>query len=247
MPHDPFPRTSWTLVAHAGAPLSPAGQKAMDLLCEAYWAPVYAFIRGRAGSEAEARDLTQGFFAYLLAKNDLATVSPARGKFRAWLLGCVKHYLANQRDHDSSVTHRPPGGFVSLETALAEERYQAETAGRLTPERLFLRAFAMNVLDRALGRVRARYAAAGKEARFEELKGTLTESATLRSYKEVGSVLGMDEGAVKKAAFDLRALYRRELRDEVKGLVEDPDDEAAVDEELRQLLEELTDPEDPRA
>jgi len=243
MPDNTFPSTSWSLIARAGEALSPDGKKALASLCEDYWPPVYSFVRRRCGSADEAHDRTQGFFAYLLEKNDLATVDRMRGtKFRAWLLTCVKNYLANLRDHENAKKRWAP--LESLDAAAAEGRYQAETAHHLTPERLYARAFAMNVLARTLGRVRARYTAAGKAPLFDALKGSLTWDASPLPYEEVAALLGKTEGAVKKAAFDLRAHYKKELRSEVKRLVENPDDEAAVDKELRQLLAELEEPDE---
>lgn len=242
MPANQFPKTSWTLIARAGAPSSPEGRVALASLCKDYWSPVHAFIRRSRGSPEEARDLTQGFFASLLKRNDLATVDRTRGcKFRSWLLTCVRNYLENQRKFQNAERRPPPRLGESLDNDAAEGRYRAELSCHLTPERLYERQFSLALLARVLDALRAKYAAAGEERRFEALKGCLSGGAEQRPYEEVAAMLGMEVGAVKKAAFDLRARYRKLLRSEVARLLQDPDDAAQVDEELRYLRAALED------
>ncbi len=237
---DPFPQTSWSLILRAGAPLLSDGTNALKILCEAYWFPVYAYIRRRPGSAEDALDRTQGFFAHLLEKNTLATVDPTRGtKFRAWLLTCVKRYLRDERKKERARKRDPGYPLESIDAAAAEGRYQAETAHHLTPERLYARHFALSLLERVIGRLRARYAAAGKEALFEALKSSLSQDAEQQPYDTIAARLGMTGGAVKKAAYDLRARYKKEVRAEVASLVDGADDqavEAQVTEELQHLL-----------
>jgi len=216
-------------------------------LCEAYWFPVYAFIRRRGASAEEASDRTQEFFTRrLIEKNALASFDRARGtRFRSWLLGCLKHHLCNEHAHASTET---AGGHVILESldgAAAEGRYQSEPAHELTPERLYDRAFAESVLRRVVGEVQAKYAAAGKAALFEALKGTLTANVPQRPHGEVAVLLGRTEGDVRKAAFDLREVYKKKLRAEVARLVAEPDRaegrEDLVREEALYLLHALED------
>ena len=243
VPDAPFPKTSWTRIARAGA-LTPDGHEALSALCKDYWFPVYAFIRRRSASPDDASDRTQGFFARLLERNDLAKVDRAIGsKFRSWLLKCVVNYLANEYDRDHAQSRIPPELADSISDGNDEGRYQAEPAQHLTPERLYERHFALSVLARVLEKLRAKYVAAGKEPLFEALKGCLSGDAAQRPYEEVASALGMTEGAVRKAAFDLRSHYKKMIRAEVASLVdaEGPDGEAAVEEELGQLLAALED------
>src|SRR5579871_4126039 len=113
-----FPKTSWSLVARAGAPLTEEGLDALSVLCGRYWYPVYAFVRRRGATAEDAEDLTQGFFARLHETNAIARADPERGRFRSWLLGCLKHYLANA--HDRERAEKRGGGF-SIESFDAEE------------------------------------------------------------------------------------------------------------------------------
>ncbi|MDI1449659.1 sigma factor [Polyangium sp. 6x1] len=240
MPKESFPKTSWTVVLNARDD-TPEGRKALAVLCDAYWFPVYAFLRRRGASAEQASDQTQGFFAHLIEKNALASLDRARGtKFRSWLLGCVKHHLQDEYAHARSAAAGGNVHFESLDAERAEGRYQAEPSHDLTPERLYDRAFAENLLHRVLERVREKYAAAGKSALFDALKGTLTASASRDRYEELAARLGRSEGDVRKAAFDLRGVYKKMLLAEVESLVDPPPDAAlakrAVDDEIGYLL-----------
>ncbi len=79
---------------------SPQARAALETLCRTYWYPLYAYIRHEGRSAADAQDLTQEFFARLLARNSLARVDPHKGKFRSFLLASLRHFLSDQRDRD---------------------------------------------------------------------------------------------------------------------------------------------------
>jgi DNA-directed RNA polymerase specialized sigma24 family protein len=243
MSRDPFPQTSWSLVSRllrGGSPLSPEGREALAALYEAYRFPVYAYIRRRSSSAEDAWDRTQGFFARQVEKNDLAGLDRARGpRFRAWMLSCVQHYLANVHRDEIAAKRCPGTPIGSLDAMAAEGLYQADPGHRSTPEALYARAFALRLLARVIEQLAALYAG-GTTPLFEALKGTLSGGASRRPYAAIGADLGMTEGAVKQAAFQLRERYKELLYREVASLLERPD-EARVREEIRQLLASLDD------
>lgn len=244
MPTNRFPKTSptlWSILLSSGSD-TPEGQKALSMLCQAYWFPVYAFIRRRVGSADDALDRTQGFFTVVLARNDLQKFDRKRGtKFRSWLLGCVKHYLSNWK----RMEEREKRVIIdNVDQAEAEGRYLAQPSHTLTAERLYDRQFALSVLERALERLKKRYEEAGKGARFEALRGTLSQGTEQPPYAEVAAALGMDVGALRTEASRLRDRYKKELRAEAANLVAHPEDEAEVKEELRQLLAALAEDDD---
>jgi RNA polymerase sigma-70 factor (ECF subfamily) len=162
-----FPTTRWSVVlaAAANAAADAASQKALAELCELYWHPLYVFVR-RQGIDADnAQDLTQEFFARLLARNYLARVQPEKGRFRSFLLACRKHFLANEWRRARRFKRGGGQSFVPLEQIEdAESRYTAEPCHSLTPARLFERRWALTLLERTLRRVRAEQEAAGKGA-----------------------------------------------------------------------------------
>jgi RNA polymerase sigma-70 factor (ECF subfamily) len=91
-----FERTQWSDVLKAARESADATQ-AFGRMAKAYWNPLYQFVRRRGHQHADAEDLVQGFFRFLIEKKPLAAVDPARGRFRAFLLGILRNYLANQQ------------------------------------------------------------------------------------------------------------------------------------------------------
>jgi RNA polymerase sigma factor (sigma-70 family) len=229
-----FATTRWSLVAAAQDPAAPESRQALADLCAAYWYPVYAYVRRRGHDHHHAQDLTQAFFARLLEKNDLADADRTRGRFRSFLLTACQHFLANQ--HDRATAKKRGGGrsHVALDFADADQRYSHEPAHDDTPERLFDRRWALDLLDRALTELRAEYEESGRGKLFEALKGTLTGGT--EAYAELAQSLDLTEGAVKVAVHRLRQRYRDRLRAAIAETVEKPED---VDDEVRDLFAAL--------
>jgi RNA polymerase sigma-70 factor (ECF subfamily) len=204
-------------------------------LCSAYWRPLYAYVRRRGYDGEDARDLTQAFFARLLEKNGVGGADPERGRFRAWLLGALKHFLANEWDRSQTQKRGAGRSVLSLEFESADERLRLEPAHELTPERAFERDWALSVLERAFQRLESDWAARGRRELFLGLKPTLVgePGETLRS---LGQRLGQSEGAVKVAAHRLRRAFRAALRREIAETVEG---DADVEDELAALIAAL--------
>ena len=80
------------------------------------------------------------------------------------------------------------------------------------------------------------YAAAGKRALFDQLKGLLLAEGSGESYRQIAGPLGLSEGAVKVAVHRLRQRFREAVRAEIAQTVATP---AEVDEELRCLMAAL--------
>ena len=233
-PGNRFATTHWSMVVSAGRGHSSEAGRALAALCENYWFPLYAFVR-RAGHSAEdARDLTQEFFVQLLAKNYLADADRHRGRFRSFLLGAMKHFLANERRRRG--TRKRGGGqsTISLDFRSGEDRYRRiEPADNLTPERLYERRWALTLLDLVLDRLRDEFHAAGKSDRFDALKPLLAAGPAKAPYRDVAEALAMSEAAVKVAVHRLRRRYRKLLREEIARTLVGPE---AVEDELRDLL-----------
>jgi RNA polymerase sigma-70 factor (ECF subfamily) len=105
-PGDIFATTHWTVVLEAGRRHTPQAEHALEELCRTYWFPLYAYVRRRGHSKQDAEDLTQAFFARFLAKNYLEGLSAERGRFRAFLLASLKHFLANDGTSRSAAFSR---------------------------------------------------------------------------------------------------------------------------------------------
>lgn len=232
----PFAATHWSLVLAAGRDSTPAARAALEKLCRTYWPPLYSFVRRSGHAPADAQDLTQGFFLQLLQRDFLDGVDPRKGKFRSFLLASLRHYLSNERDRDRA--QKRGGGLapVSIDAQDAEGRYLHEPADPLTPEKLYERRWALTVLDQALARLQNEYAASGRGAIFEKLKGELTNTAERPPHAEIGRDLGLTPGAVKVAAHRLRQRFGEMLRAEIAETVARPED---IEEEIQHLFQAL--------
>ena len=236
-PRSSFATTRWSVVLAAAHGDPPAARAALATLCERYWYPLYAYVRRRGHPPADAEDLVQGFFARLLEKRDLGGADPARGSFRAYLLGAVRHHVANVAAAEGAWKRGGRAAVLSLDLAAAEGRYGLEPADGRTPERLFEAEWARTLLDRVLGRLAAEHAARGKQELFARLQGELAggeEGAGDRAA--LARELGLSPGALKVAIHRLRRRYRELLRREVAETLADP---AGAEDELRALLAAL--------
>lgn len=229
---DVFATTRWTVVLAAGRKSSPRSDGALAELCQQYWYPLYAYVRRRVNSREDAEDLTQGFFASFLAKNYLEGLAAERGKFRAFLLAALKHFLANE--WDKAGRQKRGGGIqhLSLDWQQADERFHFEPPDHATPDRLFDREWALALLEQVIQRLQAECAAEGRAELFSQARGYLMVGEAAIPYAEAAAKLGMDEGAVRVAVHRLRKRYRELLREEIAQTVNNP---AQVSEELRSL------------
>ena len=232
-PANRFAATRWTIVVAAGQGQSPQATRALEDLCRAYWSPLYAYVR-RCGYEAhEAEDLTQEFFARLLAKNYLADVTREKGKFRSFLLASLKHFLANEWDRARAKKRGGEHTHISLDAQAAETRYRSEPMDESSADKVLDRQWTLTLLELVLARLNAEYADAGKAELFECLKVYLTAVKGTVPYAAVATKLGTTEGAVKVAVHRLRQRYRQLLREEIAHTVASP---AEIDGEIRHLF-----------
>ncbi|MEQ8790009.1 MAG: sigma-70 family RNA polymerase sigma factor [Pirellulaceae bacterium] len=236
-PHSPppgqFATTHWSLVLAAGAGES---QAALAELCQAYWLPLYVYLRRRGHSQHDAEDITQGFFSMLLQREDLRGLDPQRGKFRSFLLGSMKHFLANRRERDRALKRGGGRTIVSLDVDKAESHCRLEPAHDHTPERAFERQWALTLLERTLDALRNEAAVAGKLGEFDRLKVYLTGQRQDETYAQLAEELQSSEDAIKQAVSRMRKRYRQQLRREIAQTTNGADE---VDDEIRELFAAL--------
>jgi RNA polymerase sigma factor (sigma-70 family) len=233
-----FVTTDWSCVLAAQHRSTEASRAALASLCNAYWYPLYAFVRRKGHRPHEAQDLTQGFFARLLERDYLKIVDRTRGQFRGFLLASVRHFIADEKRRERSLKRGHGKAVLSLDFADAERRYSDEPADVATPERLYQRRWALTLLERVMLRLAAEFRLAGKEGLYNELKRCLLASGDAETYRAIASAVGMSEGAVKVAAHRLRKRYRELLKEEISQTVATPTD---VETELRDLFAILGD------
>lgn len=231
-----FATTRWSLVLQARRNDEVPARAALQELCEAYWLPVYAFMRRQSKDSNDAQDLTQGFFLSLLARDALSGVNPSRGRFRSFLLAAAKHFVCNDRDRNKAAIR---GGSVvlhSLDYDFGERQLSMESSRELTAEEVFERRWALAMLSRVLNRLRLEYDSAGRLFLFESLAVHLSGEASDESLSDAALRLQMTPEAVRTALHRLRKRYRHTLRDEIAETTDSPED---VDDEIRQLFRAL--------
>jgi RNA polymerase sigma factor (sigma-70 family) len=232
-----FPTTSWSLVLAAAADPSADSRTALASLCKIYWPPIYAFIRRNGYDRDQAQDFTQAFFAVLLEKNYLGDADPQRGRFRAFLLTAVKHFLANEWDRAHALKRGGSQIAVSIDPMQAESWYVPEAVDERTPESLFERRWALSLLEQVMVKLLVEFAGMGKAAYFDKLSHFLNGDPVANGYEALAAELGVSPGALRVAVHRIRRRYRELLRAEIAETVSTP---AEIDEEIRFLLSALT-------
>jgi RNA polymerase sigma-70 factor (ECF subfamily) len=204
----------------------------MAYLCQSYWQPLYAYALRQGHSRDAAQDLTQGFFLGLLEGRYVKNVKTGRGRFRSFLLGCFKHFLAHEWTKGQAL--KRGGGQQPL--SLDFERVVEVPSNRLSPDKSYDRQWALTVLDNVVDELEERYRERGKAQLFQALRPALSGGRSDYEPMTVASALGMSEGAVKVAAHRLRRQYRDTLRRQIAQTL-DPDQ--SVESELEYLLSVL--------
>ena len=229
-----FATTHWSDILAAADASSPKTRTALEALCRSYWYPLYAHVRRRGHNHHTAEDLTQEFFARLLDKQWLNSVSPEKGRFRTFLLAALDHFLANDWRRGQALKRGGGQVIVALEkTHSGEERFAREPASEGAPDHVFDKLWATTVLDQAMTQLQQEFSERGKAAHFEDWKVFLSREATAQDCQASGQRLGMSAGAVTVAVHRFRETYGDLLRENVAQTVSAAAD---VDEELRYLF-----------
>lgn len=237
-PASAFCATRWTLVLRSRGD-APESRAALGELCAAYWDPVFRFLRREGRTEDESRELAQEFTVRLLASGGLDGADPAKGRFRSYLLGALKHFLAERRRNEGR-EKRGGGAIVeSLDAGTTETspgRQIADTSGAIS-DKYFDREWALALMDRSLNAVRSEFAKAGKQTQFDALKPWLVGDTENLSQSDAAVRLGTTTGAIKVMIHRLRKDFRAAVEAEIAQTVPQAED---IAEELRYLIEVLS-------
>jgi DNA-directed RNA polymerase specialized sigma24 family protein len=227
-----FTSTHWSVVVEAQGE-SPAAQEALEKLWRVYWRPIYSFVLRQGIGPEEAKDITQGFFADLLAHKSLTAVRKEKGRFRSYLLGALKYFLADQQRRAMAIKRGKGQRFIPLEELGADEGNELEPTDPVTAEQIYERRWASTVLERVLGLLKNEYVTGGNALLFDSLKQLLPDEPDAPSQADIAGQLGMTANAVRQAFHRFRQRYRLLLREEIAHTVATPGD---VEDELRHLI-----------
>jgi RNA polymerase sigma factor (sigma-70 family) len=229
-----FPSTQWSLIVRAADADPAEREKALSEICILYWPPVYAFIRMRGKSPADAEDLTQGLFAELLERGDFCKMDPGRGKLRTYLLTATKNFLVSDYRREHRAKRGGHAVLLSIDALEAEERCLIPAlADNLAPDRLFDRQWAISLMEAVVGELSEEYGSRGKSGLFEALRPFIQVDGEPKAQKELAAKLGISEQALRVAIHRLRQRYAEALRRAVKATL---GPEESVENEMMTLL-----------
>ncbi len=230
-----FSTTRWTMVIRASGD-APEAKAALGELCEAYWMPVFHFLRREGRNEDQSQEITQEFMSRLLSGKGFNHADPGKGRFRSYLLGALKHFLSEMKRNEG---RQKRGGEFVIESVDSEDSpaLQISDTSAVISDAYFDRQWALAIMDRSLTSVQSAFVKTGKGAQFEVLKAWLMGESSAISQTEAAASLGMTTGALKVAIHRLRASFREAVQTEIAQTVEDPREAA---EELRYLIEVLS-------
>ncbi len=226
-----FATTRWTLVREAAQGGNEGACEALGALFLTYWRPLYRFTRRQGKSPADAEDLVQGFFTHLLSQNGLRLADRDRGRFRAFLLGSLKNFAANDWQRQHRLKRGGQAVHLSLDWKAAETGLTLDPPDLQSPDRLFDRDWAMALLDTVLDDL------ARSEPDFARWKTWLSVRGAALPYAQIAAEMNLTEGAARVALHRLRKRYREGLRRELSRTLAS---DALVDDEMRALFSALT-------
>lgn len=229
-----FATTHWSVIRKAGSDRGAEATAALETLCRAYWLPLYAFVRRSGYSQEDAQDLTQEFFSRLLSRNWLPQADPAQGRFRSYLIGALKNFLANEW-HRANAQRRGGGTVpIAIDALDADQRVKLEPRHSETPDRAYERQWAETLIDRVMERLAAEHDR--HPIGWPVLRRFVVESRNEVNLLETAAAAGVTEAALRSVVHRLRRRYQELVREEIAHTVATPGE---VDEELRHLIELL--------
>ena len=247
-PNPAFVTTAWSDVEifHQEGP---AAEAARERVCQAYWRPLYVylrvFLRNRGADAEQAQDLIQAFFEHVFGEQILPQAKRGDGKFRCFLITALQNFVKDEWKHAQRKKRRSEQGWVYLDDAAAAIRYESEFARFDSPEKAFDRDWALQILERSLRQVREHYIATGKATFFDVIEPLLQGSDENVVYAELAGQVGMNAGAFKVAVHRSRQRFRDLVKCAVARTVgwqgkdhKDLEFELKTDNELKKRFDE---------
>lgn len=231
-----FATTRWSVITRAST-FSAESSAALEMLCRAYWFPVYAFARKQGCSASDAEDVTQDFFSEIVQSKFLQRADPERGRFRSYLLAAVRRRIVNAHDRAHAQKRGGTAQFVSIDEPIAEKLFLEIDDPGLDPSETYERSWALTVLQRARNRLRAEQEALGRLPEFELLEPYLSAPPAEGEYAALASTLKIARNGVAVAVHRLGKGYRKLVREEIAETVQNP---AEAADELNHLLKVLS-------
>jgi len=214
-----------------------SAREALSGFCEAYWPPLYSFLRHRGYSSADAQDLVQGFFVFLLEQNTLTRADQQKVRLRTFLLTSLQTFLLNEYDRMRAIKRGGGRQVLSIDEHLPEAEAAMLATSHLSDAGCYDLVWASNIVSRAWQNLENEFVAEGRAEWLEELRPFVAGgSATPPDQEQAATRLGVPIATLRTWLSRLRQRYRESLRAEVASTVSNPAD---IDAELRHLYQIL--------
>jgi RNA polymerase sigma factor (sigma-70 family) len=215
----------------AGADAS--AQRALSIFSEAYWPPLYTFVRRRGYPPADAQDIVQGFFVHLFEQNALSKADQEKGRLRTFLLTSLQNFMRDEYGRAQALKRGGGQHAVSLDQRTAEAEAALSSSIHLDDVRSYDLMWASSIVRHSWEQMQKNLTAEGKAQWLSELKPFVDGAgAAPPNQQEVAARLGVPIATLRTWLARLRHRYREILRAEVAKTVSDP---ASVDQELHYL------------
>jgi RNA polymerase sigma factor (sigma-70 family) len=203
-----FQQTRWSLISAIRGSDEPLAVNALDELCRIYWPVVFAFVARALHNEEEAKDVTQDFFADLLALRRIELADRREGKFRTFLLKHLEFFL---KDHIRKCRAQKRGG--GMQNVPAEELTEAELPVSLPDTSSFDVSWATAVVKEAVRLLEKESGEKESGVSFDELKGFLPgfQAGQTLGYSELAARHGLSEATLRVRVNRFRGRFKELL------------------------------------
>ena len=226
-----FPTTHWTQLAALRAAPTTERRAVLSLLIERYWRPVYLYLRQKGYTNEDAKDLVQEFFTTWIEKDLFRRADPARGRFRALLLSSLDNFLANVHRAAHAQRREPRQGILSIDELAKDSDLSFEPSAGDTPELVFGRTWAVDLLLRVLKAFEDESRSTGKEAHYEIFRRCILDPAlhgsARPSDRDLAQEFRLAETQVANCRLTARRAYQRLLWQEIRLYATSDDDVAS--------------------
>ena len=232
-----FPPTRLSVVERTRSDDEETRRLAFAAIIEAYWKPVYKYLRLKWRLDAEtAADLTQEFFTTTLEKDVLGRFDPARARFRTYLRMCVDGFASNVRKAEGRLKRGGGVTTVSLDFQTAEGEVQRrESTIPSDVDELFYQEWVRALFQRAVDDLRAWAHASGRAAMFEVFRryDLIDEADERPTYGVLGAELGLTTTSVTNHLAAMRKQFRKRVLERLREVTTTDDEFEA---EAKRLL-----------
>lgn len=217
-----FPATRLSVVERTRSADDQTRRVALAAIIEAYWKPVYKYLRVKWSLDPEAAaDLTQEFFTSTLEKEVVEKYDPARARFRTYLRLCLDGFASNARKAERRLKRGGGATLVPLDFQTAEgEIASHEPAVGADVDELFYREWVRALLERSVADLRQHADELGRPQMFAvfERYELAAEHEARPTYSDIARALNLTTATVTNHLAAMRRQFRTIVLERLREL-----------------------------